>query len=102
LTYPSKKQIYRVYDAQGTFKEDTLMLDNETVPTNSEALLIPVMKEGMVITELPDLNDIQKFYFKNIEKLPNNFKRLDEKNIQEVRISKKLSDLTNSLSEKFT
>jgi len=102
LTYPSKKQIYRVYDAQGTFKEDTLMLDNESAPANSEALLIPVMKEGMVITELPDLNDIQKFYFKNIEKLPNNFKRLDEKNIQKVRISKKLSDLTNSLSEKFT
>ena len=102
LTYPSKKQIYRVYDAQGTFKEDILMLDNETAPTNSETLLIPVMKEGMVITELPDLKDIQKFYLKNIEKLPNKFKELEENHIFKVRISKKLSDLTNSLSEKFS
>lgn len=102
LTYPGKKQIYRIYDKQGEFKEDILMLDNEPAPANSEALLILVMKEGMVITELPDLNNIQKFYFNNIEKLPNNFKGLDEKHIQKVSISKKLSDLTNSMAERFT
>jgi len=102
LTYPGKKQIYRIYNKQGEFKEDILSLENEAEPSNSEALLIPVMKKGSLITELPNLNNIQQYYFKNIEKLPNKFKELEENQIFKVRISKKLSELVNSLTEKFT
>jgi len=102
LTYPGKKQIYRIYNKQGEFKEDILTLDIEPVPPNSETLLIPVMKEGILITELPELNNIQQYYNENIEKLPNKFKELDENHIFKVRISKKLSELTYSLTEKFT
>jgi len=60
------------------------------------------MKEGILITELPDLKNIQQYYIKNIEKLPNKFKELDENHIFKVRISKKLSELTDSLTEKFS
>jgi len=102
LTYPSKKQVYRIYNKQGELKEDVLTLDNEPTPLNSEALLIQVMEKGVLITELPDLNNIQQYYNENIEKLPNKFKELDENHIFKVRISKKLSELTNSLTEKFT
>ena len=93
---------FRELSKQGEFKEDILSLDIEPHPSNSEALLIPVMKEGILITELPDLNNIQQYYSENIEKLPNNFKDLEENHIFKVRISKKLSELTNSLTEKFT
>ena len=102
LTYPGKKQIYRIYNRQGKFIEDILMLDNEPAPPNSETLLIPVMKEGLLITELPDLNNIQQYYSENIEKLPNKFKELDENHIFKVKISENLSELTKSLTEKFT
>ena len=102
LTYPGKKQIYRFYNKQGEFKEDILTLDYEPAPSDSEALLIPVMKKGILITNLPDLNNIQQFYNENIKKLPNKFKELDENHTFELRISKKLSELTNSLKEKFT
>jgi nicotinate phosphoribosyltransferase len=102
LTNPGKKQIYRIYNKQGEFKDDVITLDNEPAPPNSEALLIPVMKEGILITELPDLKNIQQYYIKNIEKLPNKFKELDENHIFKVRISKKLSELTDSLTEKFS
>ena len=102
LTYPGKKQIYRIYNKQGEFKEDILTLDYEAAPSDSEALLIPVMKKGILITNLPDLNNIQQFYIKNIKKLPNKFKELDENHTFQLRISKKLSELTNSLKEKFT
>ncbi|GAF79498.1 unnamed protein product, partial [marine sediment metagenome] len=101
LTYSGKKQIYRIYNKQGEFKEDILSLDSEPHPSNSEALLIPVMKEGILITELPDLNNIQQHYSENIEKLPNKFKELEVNHIIKVRISKKLSELTSSLTEKF-
>ncbi|TES95011.1 MAG: nicotinate phosphoribosyltransferase [Promethearchaeota archaeon] len=102
LTYPGDKQIYRIYNKQGEFIEDFLTLDNEPAPPNSEALLILVVKEGRLITELPNLNNIQQYYNENIKKLPNKFKELEENHIFKVRISKKLSDLTKSLTEKFT
>ncbi|MBY8987686.1 MAG: nicotinate phosphoribosyltransferase, partial [Candidatus Lokiarchaeota archaeon] len=102
LSYPGKKQIYRIYNKQGEFEEDILMLDNEPAPPNSDVLLIPVMKEGVLITELPDLNSIQQFNIENIEKLPTKFKELEENHIFKVRISKKLSELTNTLTDKFT
>ncbi|NVM35847.1 MAG: nicotinate phosphoribosyltransferase [Candidatus Lokiarchaeota archaeon] len=97
LTYPGKKQIYRIYNTQGEFKEDILMLDNEPVPSNSEALLIPVMKEGILITELPDLNNIQKYYIENIEKLPNKLKELKENQKNPLAISEELKRLITSL-----
>jgi nicotinate phosphoribosyltransferase len=102
LIYPGKKQIYRIYNKQGVFKKDILMLDNEPAPPNSEALLIPVMKQGVLLNNLPDLKNIQQYYFENIEKLPNNFKGLDEDHFQKVIISKKLSDLANLMTKKFT
>ena len=102
LTYPGKKQIYRIYNKQGKFIEDLLTLDSEPAPSNSEALLIPVMKKGRLITELPNLNNIQQYYIENIKKLPDKFKELDEDYVFNVKISKKLSELTNSLTEKFT
>jgi len=102
LTYPGKKQIYRIYNKQGEFIEDLLTLDSEPAPPNSEALLIPVMKKGSLITELPNLNNIQQYYIENIKKLPPKFKELNEDYVFNVKISKKLSELTNSLTEKFT
>ena len=102
LTYPGKKQIYRIYNKQGEFIEDFLTLDSEPAPPNSEALLILVMKEGSLITELPNLNNIQQYYNENIEKLPNKFKELEENQIFKLRISKKLSELANLLTEEFT
>jgi nicotinate phosphoribosyltransferase len=102
LTYPGKKQIYRVYNKQGEFKEDFLMLDNEPTPPDSEALLITVMENGKLIYELPNLDEIQQFYLSNIKKLPDKYKSLDENSIFKLRISKKLSELINSLTEKFT
>jgi nicotinate phosphoribosyltransferase len=102
LTYPGKKQIYRSYDNHGEFQEDILMLDDEPRPPNSEELLISVMKEGEIITELPDLKDIQQYYNENIKKLPDKYKELDENHIFKLKISNKLSKLTSALTEKYT
>ena len=60
------------------------------------------MEEGLLITDLPDLNNIQQYYFENIEKLPNKFKTLEENHIFQLKISSKLSELTSSLTENFT
>ena len=101
ITYPGKKQVYRIYDKGGMFKEDILTLENEPSPANSEALLIPIIKKGELIIELPDINEIQEFYLYNIKKLPDSYKKLEKINIAEVKISEKLQNLTDSLKSQY-
>jgi len=97
LTYPGKKQIYRIYNELGVFIEDILTLDDEEALPNSEALLIPIMEKGNLINKIPQLMEIQQYYLKNIKKLPSEYKTLDENHIFKLKISEKLSVLTNSL-----
>jgi len=99
LTFPGKKQIYRICDSKGIFIKDILSLDNEKAPNNSEALLIPIMEKGNLNYKIPEILEIQKYYFKNIEKLPEEFKKLDENHVFKLEISEKLSNLTNSLTK---
>jgi len=101
IAYPGKKQVYRIYDKDGMFKEDILSLENESSPPDSEALLIPIMKNGELIIELPEINEIQEFYLDNIKKLPNSYKKLEKINIAELKISEKLQNLTDSLKSQY-
>lgn len=102
LTYPGKKQIYRIYNERGVFKEDILMLDDDEAPPNSEALLIPIMEKGNLINKIPQVMEIQQYYLKNIKKLPGEYKTLDENHVFKLKISKKLRELTNSLTRKYS
>ena len=101
IAYPGKKQVYRIYDKDGMFKEDILSLENEPSPPDSEALLIPIMKNGELIIELPEINEIQEFYLDNIKKLPDSYKKLEKINIAELKISEKLQNLTDSLKSQY-
>jgi len=101
LTYPGKKQVYRIYDKHNKFKEDILALDDEPIPPNSEPLLLPIMKKGKLITKLPKLDDIQKFYLDNIKKIPDSYMKLEEAHLFKLKITEKLDHLTNSLKSKY-
>ena len=101
ITYPGIKQVFRIYDKNGIFKEDILALNEEAPPSNSEALLIPIMKSGKLVDELLKLDEIQQYYLDNIKKLPENYKKLKEMQLFKLKISRKLNDLTNSLKKKY-
>ena len=102
ITYPGKKQVYRIFNDKGMFREDILMLDDEPAPSNSETLLVPIMKKGEIIYEVPDLENIKKYYMENIKKLPVEYKKLAENHVFKLKISEKLSNLTNSLKQKYS
>lgn len=102
ITFPGKKQVYRIFDKDGIFKEDLMMLENESPPPDSEVFLIPIMKEGNLVNQLPNLDEIKQYFLSNIERLPNEFKDLEKSQGSKVLISKKLSDLTNSLRLKHS
>ncbi|MHA2009463.1 MAG: nicotinate phosphoribosyltransferase [Promethearchaeota archaeon] len=101
ITYPGIKQIFRVYDGNGKFKEDILALESEFSPNNSEPLLNPIMKNGKLINDLPNIDDIQRHYLENIKKLPEKYKKLEEIGINKLKISDKIRDLTDILRKKY-
>ena len=100
ITFPGQKQVYRVYNNE-KFVEDILTLKSESPPEKNIPLLIPVMKKGKLIYDLPNLDEIQRFCLENIETLPNKFKKLDNIKVTEVKISESIRNLLNSLIKKF-
>jgi len=102
LTYPGRKQIYRIYDENGIHKEDIMTLEDELSLPNSEPLLLPIMNKGKLVYDLPYIYDIQQFYLDNIQKLPKEYKILEERHIFSLKISKNLKELTNSLIKRYT
>ncbi len=101
LTYPGIKQVYRIFDENNIFKEDIIVLEEEPHPPNAEALLTLFMKNGELINKLPKIDDIQKFYLDNIEKLPDSYKKLEEVRPFKLKVSDKLKQLTQSLKDKY-
>lgn len=101
ITYPGKKQVYRVYNENGKFVKDILMLENETPPEDTEPFLIPIMKKGKLIYELPALDEIQQFYYKNIEKLPDKYKKLEQLDLFKLELSKGIENLTKKLMKQY-
>lgn len=101
VTYPSSKQVYRFYDENGKFKKDLLALDNEEAPEGGEPLLIPIMKKGELVYDLPPLEESREFCLENVKKLPEGYKKLEIREFKELEISKKLKELWNRLVEKY-
>jgi len=100
-TYPSRKQLYRKFDKEGKYAEDILMLEDEDPPENAYPLLVPIMKNGKLIYELPNLDEIKEFCADNIDKLPENYLQLKKIKAQKLRISEKLETLMDSLIKKY-
>lgn len=101
ITYPGKKQVYRVYDENGKFTKDILMLENETSLDKSEPLMIPIMKRGELIYDFPSLDETQQFYFKNMEKLSEEYKKLEQLNLFRLKLSNGIKELTQKLKNQY-
>jgi nicotinate phosphoribosyltransferase len=100
LTFPGKKELYRLYDNNDIFIKDIMALEQEPKPPNSEILLNQILDKGRLITDMSNLKEIQQYYMQNIKKLPDKFKSLNEEVNYEVEISGELRKLTNTLQNK--
>lgn len=114
-TYPFKKQIYRITDKYGLFVEDIIGLEGETFEleisdcgldngqiANAKTarpetggrtvnqLLIPVVKNGEICCDLPDINKIRQNAMRNISSLPGIYKQVDCKAVYPVSKSQRL------------
>ncbi|MBY8983903.1 MAG: nicotinate phosphoribosyltransferase [Candidatus Lokiarchaeota archaeon] len=101
VTFPGVKQVYRLYNKNNEFKGDILALESEPIPTDSEAMLEPIMRNGELIAKLPEIDEIQQFYLENIKKLPQMYKKLEQVQPFKLNISPELQSLTNLLRRTY-
>lgn len=69
VTYPGRKQVFRMAGANGKFAEDVIALEGEQF-AGAEPLLVPVMREGRRVLPAEELTETQKRCLANLERLP--------------------------------
>jgi nicotinate phosphoribosyltransferase len=96
VTYPGRKQVFRIQDRKGRFIKDILGLDKEDSPGKS--LLIKVVDKGKIIYKCPSLENIRSFAEKNLSRFPDRMKDIDTKYRYPVIISKRLAQLRKKIA----
>jgi len=115
ISDPGIKQVNRFYNGSGSPIADLITLDGEELEVGPpyrfyhprypyrfldvaeyqdiKPLLHPVMKEGKVLVDFPDLKTIQKRTKDNLGALDDTYKRLINPHVYKVSLSEKLKDL---------
>ncbi len=101
VTYPGKKQVWRVYDKDGTYLEDVLALEGEGIRCEGKArpLLIRVIERGELTYSPPSLKQIRERCLEAVAGLPPEYKRLHSTLLYPVKLSPALQALTEELIE---
>jgi nicotinate phosphoribosyltransferase len=121
---PGNKRVWRVYDNRCNATADLISLHDEDInqqtplelrhPTmerkqrtlvpdeidHIEKLLVPVIKEGKVVIDRPEIADMRKIRDEDIEKLDPGVRRLMNPHIYHVSLSRKLWDLKQLMVRK--
>jgi len=74
-TYPMAKQVFRRRDPSGRFSGDLVTLAEETA--DGEPLLVPILRSGRLVAELPALDDIRQRCREQLAALPERLLHLD-------------------------
>lgn len=118
MTNPACKQVWRIYNPDGTFKADVLTLENEKIeegveqtfyhpandyqnftftPERVEALLEKRIENGKAVGKTPSLKEIKAYTEKQLDCLDCTSKRLLNPHIYKVALSEKMRDLKQQL-----
>jgi len=118
VTLPCKKQVYRCFDSYGIFYRDAILLAEEKPETathifhqlyperntkidhlQKEPLLQTVVKNGEIISEKKQADEIHHYLLKRAALLPEEHKRFISPHIYKVGISRKLMETRNTLAK---
>ncbi len=114
ITLPGMKKIYRYVHDDGSFYSDAILLEDESLlermhhPTfpakkstlngrKFEEILIPVLKDGQVIFEMPAVKKIVEYKKERFSLLQPEYKRFDNPHIYKIGISTRLMETRDNL-----
>jgi nicotinate phosphoribosyltransferase len=96
LTYPGRKQVFRLLDKKGNFKQDVIGLEKERIEGNS--LLKKVVTKGEIIYNSPPLEKIRSYLQLNLSCFPQKIRDISLHYGYPVSISPGLNNLRRHLS----
>jgi len=99
VTYPGRKQIFRIKDRRGYFIKDIIGLEKEKI--KAEPLLIKAIDKGKIIYKNPPLEKIRIRLKNNLKYLPEKLKDIYHQVKYPVLISPQLKKLRRNLSKEL-
>jgi len=100
VTYVDKKQVFRFHDDQGQMTGDIIGLRKETIP-NARPMLEPVMTRGRLLRPHPPVKTCREYFLSEFERLPMNYKSLQDLPAYPVRISPELNTLQHQVEKRL-
>ena len=121
ITNPHFKTAYRIFDKNGMATADLLTVYDEVIDTSAplelfdpeetwkrktvtdytlRPLQVPIFKDGVLVYELPSVNEIRSYCQKEVATLWEEVRRFENPHRYYVDLSKKLWDIKRHLLEK--
>jgi nicotinate phosphoribosyltransferase len=98
-TWPGRKQVWRRHDSAGRMAGDVVTLEGEGGA--GEALIQPVMRGGRRTRPLPRLAEIRARASRELERLPEDLRRLEPEARYPVEISSGLEALAREVDQRL-
>ncbi|MFA5410389.1 MAG: nicotinate phosphoribosyltransferase [Candidatus Omnitrophota bacterium] len=99
VTYPGRKQVFRLQDKKGKFMKDILGLEKEKI--KGRPLLIKVVEKGRVIYRPPPLKKARSYAANNLSRFPEALKGVYSRHKYPVVISPGLKNLRQNLTHQL-
>ncbi len=96
-TWPGRKLVYRI----GEYEQDVIQLDDEPEPRNGTPLLHPVLRDGMIVVDLPPVPEIQRQAIANVQSLPERYRALHDPAPYPVRRSAGIQGMRKRASRQW-
>jgi nicotinate phosphoribosyltransferase len=100
VTFPGRKQVFRIQDRKGNFIKDILALDDEKI--KGKPLLIKVCDKGKIVYNSPDLNTIRKRLADDFKRFPKGIREIFVKYKYPVLVSPGLKKLKENLTRQLS
>jgi len=107
-TWPGRKEVWRRYDSDGRMAGDRILLDRASSPAaattagsaGEEPLLHCVMRNGRRLAPSPSLDEIRSRARRELERLPENLRRLEPGANYPVEVGEDLIKLTDEVDSR--
>jgi len=99
ITYPGRKQVFRIKDKKGKFIKDILGLEKEKI--KGKPLLIKAVEKGKIVYKFPALNKIRASVKNNLLKFPEAMRGVYSPYKYPVIISSRLKKLRHTLARRL-
>ncbi len=99
VTYPGRKQVYRLKRPNGEWRGDVIALESEPSP-GGEPLLVPVMRDGSRLHPTAPIVEAREHCLASLALLPEKYRQLIRRSQYPVRHTKRLESMLEEIRER--